>query len=158
MAKRTPLFLAFAIGVASGALGRREPRNGVIDVAGPSDLSVVISHLPIDKGDPVEAGSLIAVLDKASVRKATRGGADARQARTRPQPQEPGSHFRFRERCPRAGRRRGAAPEPMRRNAGRRRGPGSLSGLGELDRRDPGDLVAQAAAAESCMSFAVDPI
>jgi multidrug efflux pump subunit AcrA (membrane-fusion protein) len=71
MAKRTPLFLAFAIGVASGALGRLEPRNGVIDVAGPSDLSVVISHLPIDKGDPVEAGSLIAVLDKASVRKAT---------------------------------------------------------------------------------------
>ena len=57
--------------VAVSALGRLEPKNGVVEVAGPSDLSVVISRLLVDKGDPVEAGSLIAVLDKAAVRKAT---------------------------------------------------------------------------------------
>jgi HlyD family secretion protein len=56
---------------AVSALGRLEPKDGVIDVAGPSDLSVVISHLLVDKGDPVEAGSLIAVLDTAAVREAS---------------------------------------------------------------------------------------
>jgi HlyD family secretion protein len=56
---------------AVSALGRLEPKDGVIEVAGPSDLSVVISRLLVDKGDPVERGSLIAVLDKAAVRKAT---------------------------------------------------------------------------------------
>jgi HlyD family secretion protein len=53
------------------ALGRLEPKDGVIEVAGPSDPSVVISRLLVDKGDPVEAGSLIAVLDKATVHKAS---------------------------------------------------------------------------------------
>ncbi len=52
---------------AVSALGRLEPKDGVIEVAGPSDLSVVISRLLVDKGDPVEAGQLIAVLDKAAV-------------------------------------------------------------------------------------------
>ena len=51
------------------ALGRLEPKDGVIEVAGPSDLSVVISRLLVDKGDPVETGTLIAVLDKAAVRR-----------------------------------------------------------------------------------------
>jgi HlyD family secretion protein len=55
---------------AVSALGRLEPKDGVIEVAGPSDASVVISRLVVDKGDSVEAGSLIAVLDKAAVRKA----------------------------------------------------------------------------------------
>jgi HlyD family secretion protein len=45
------------------ALGRLEPKDGIIRVAGPSRLSVVIAELFIDEGDWVEAGRPIAVLD-----------------------------------------------------------------------------------------------
>jgi HlyD family secretion protein len=68
---------------AVSALGRLQPKDGVIEVAGPSDLSVVISRLVVDKGDPVEAGSLIAVLDKATVRKATVTRLEAELAHAR---------------------------------------------------------------------------
>jgi HlyD family secretion protein len=68
---------------AVSALGRLEPKDGVIEVAGPSDLSVVISRLVVDKGDPVEVGSLIAVLDTAAVRKATVRRLEAELAHAR---------------------------------------------------------------------------
>ena len=45
------------------ALGRLEPKDGVIRLAGPSQPSVVLSRLLVDKGDRVRAGQVIAVLD-----------------------------------------------------------------------------------------------
>jgi len=48
------------------ALGRLAPKDGVLRVAGPSRSSVVLSKLLVDKGDHVEAGQLIAVLDSSA--------------------------------------------------------------------------------------------
>jgi multidrug efflux pump subunit AcrA (membrane-fusion protein) len=45
------------------ALGRLEPKDGLLRVAGPSRMSVVIARLLVDEGDWVEAGQTIAVLD-----------------------------------------------------------------------------------------------
>src|SRR5437763_783255 len=45
------------------ALGRLEPKDGIIRVAGPSRPSVVIAKLLVEEGDRVEAGQPIAVLD-----------------------------------------------------------------------------------------------
>jgi HlyD family secretion protein len=45
------------------ALGRLEPRDGPIRVAGPSRPSVVLSSLLVDEGDEVKAGQKLAVLD-----------------------------------------------------------------------------------------------
>jgi len=45
------------------ALGRLEPKDGVIRVAGPSHFAVVIGKLFIDTNDPVTAGQPIALLD-----------------------------------------------------------------------------------------------
>jgi HlyD family secretion protein len=45
------------------ALGRFQPKDGVIRVAGPSQPSVVIARLLVDKGDHVQAGQVIATLD-----------------------------------------------------------------------------------------------
>jgi HlyD family secretion protein len=53
------------------ALGRLEPDNGVIRVAGPSHPTVVIGKLFIDDGDPVKAGQTIAILDSYESTKAT---------------------------------------------------------------------------------------
>lgn len=44
------------------ALGRLEPKDGILRVAGPSRPSVVIARLLVEKGDRVEAGQAIAVL------------------------------------------------------------------------------------------------
>jgi HlyD family secretion protein len=52
------------------ALGRIEPKDGVIEVAGPSEPSVVIARLLVDEGDRVKRGQLLATLDTASLRKA----------------------------------------------------------------------------------------
>ena len=52
------------------ALGRIEPKDGVIEVAGPSEPSVVIAKLRVDKGDRVEQGQILAILDTAGLRKA----------------------------------------------------------------------------------------
>lgn len=49
--------------VAVAALGRIEPREGVIRVSGPSRIAVVIGQLRVAKGDKVEAGDVLAVLD-----------------------------------------------------------------------------------------------
>lgn len=52
------------------ALGRIEPKDGVLDVAGPSDPSVVIARLLVDEGDRVEKGQVLATLDTADLRRA----------------------------------------------------------------------------------------
>ena len=69
--------------VAVSALGRLEPKDGVIEVSGPSDPSVVISRLLVDKGDPVEKNQLIAELDTAAVREATVARLEAELAHAR---------------------------------------------------------------------------
>jgi HlyD family secretion protein len=45
------------------ALGRIEPREGVIRISGPSRVAVVIGRLHVAKGDSVEEGDVLAVLD-----------------------------------------------------------------------------------------------
>ena len=45
------------------ALGRLEPRGGVIRVAGPSHVAVVITDLSVQQGDVLEKGQVIARLD-----------------------------------------------------------------------------------------------
>ena len=51
------------------SLGRLEPKHGVIRVAGPSKISVVVSKLLVEEGDAVTHGQTIAVLDNyASVK------------------------------------------------------------------------------------------
>jgi len=54
---------AGATPVAITALGRIEPRNGVIRISGPSRIAVVIGELRVAKGDEVKAGDVVAVLD-----------------------------------------------------------------------------------------------
>jgi HlyD family secretion protein len=58
------------------ALGRLEPKDGIIRLAGPSRASVVIAKLLVEEGDWVNAGQPIAELD-------TRGEDEARMARAR---------------------------------------------------------------------------
>lgn len=59
-----------ALGVS--ALGRLEPRDGVLRVAGPSSPSAnVVKTLRVAEGDTVKAGQLIATLDTASILAAT---------------------------------------------------------------------------------------
>jgi HlyD family secretion protein len=55
---------------AVAALGRLQPRDGVIRVAGPSLAAVVVSRLLVDKGDRVEKGQVIALLDETAIREA----------------------------------------------------------------------------------------
>jgi HlyD family secretion protein len=52
------------------ALGRLEPKDGVIRLAGPSQSSVVIARLLVDKGDRVDAGQVVAILDNFEAAKA----------------------------------------------------------------------------------------
>lgn len=54
-------------GDAVSALGRLEPGEGVIRVSGPSGQSRVIASLPVNEGDFVEKGQLLAVLDHHGV-------------------------------------------------------------------------------------------
>lgn len=49
------------------ALGRLEPRDGVIQLAGPAQPAVVITELLVEEGDRVEEGQRIAVLDGYSL-------------------------------------------------------------------------------------------
>jgi HlyD family secretion protein len=48
---------------AVAALGRLEPRDGLIRIAGPSRPSVVIAELLVEEGDRVSAGQPLAILD-----------------------------------------------------------------------------------------------
>ena len=52
------------------ALGRLEPEDGLIRVAGPSGINAVIGKLFVDDGDTVEDGQLIATLDTVEERAA----------------------------------------------------------------------------------------
>jgi HlyD family secretion protein len=52
------------------ALGRLEPKDGIIRVAGPSHFAVVIGKLLIDTNDHVTAGQTIAILDNYETTKA----------------------------------------------------------------------------------------
>jgi HlyD family secretion protein len=62
---------------AVSALGRIEPDDGVIRVAGPSQPAVVIGQLLIDDNDEVHAGQLIAVLDTHAISEAAVAELDA---------------------------------------------------------------------------------
>lgn len=53
------------------ALGRLEPEDGIRRLAGPSGASAVIAELRVDKGDPVEPGQIVAVLDTVPIWEAT---------------------------------------------------------------------------------------
>jgi HlyD family secretion protein len=73
------------------ALGRLEPKDGVLRIAGPSRPSVVIAKLLVDEGDRVQAGQPLAELDTiaaddAAVAKAraTLRNAEAAMGRIRP--------------------------------------------------------------------------
>ena len=52
------------------ALGRIEPEDGLMRLAGPSGRSGVIGELFVDDGDPLQKGQLIATLDTIGERKA----------------------------------------------------------------------------------------
>jgi len=52
------------------ALGRLEPKDGVLRVAGPSHFAVVIGQLMVDTNDRVTAGQTIAILDNHNAVKA----------------------------------------------------------------------------------------
>jgi len=52
------------------ALGRIEPKDGVIRVAGPSQPAVVIGKLFIDHGDVVQTNQILALLDNHAVLRA----------------------------------------------------------------------------------------
>lgn len=67
-------------GKAVTALGRLEPKDGLICVAGPSDPSVVIAELFVGEGDRVEAGQVLARLDTFAVRKASLERVEAKLA------------------------------------------------------------------------------
>ncbi len=56
------------------ALGRLQPKDGILRIAGPSQPSVVIAELLVEKGDEVEAGQPVAILDTLEI-------LDARVAR-----------------------------------------------------------------------------
>jgi HlyD family secretion protein len=65
------------------ALGRIEPKDGVIRVAGPSDTVVVVKELRVDRGDRVRAGQVIALLDTEALRRAELERAEADLANAR---------------------------------------------------------------------------
>jgi len=52
------------------ALGRIEPGDGVVHVAGPSGAPPVIAELLVEEGDRVEKGQVLAVLDTHALRQA----------------------------------------------------------------------------------------
>jgi HlyD family secretion protein len=52
------------------ALGRLEPRRGVIRVAGPPRAAVVIEKLEVEEGDVVESGRVLAILQGVGLQRA----------------------------------------------------------------------------------------
>ena len=62
-ADREPFEAIAPAPVAITALGRIEPRDGVIRISGPSRAAVVIGELRVAKGDVVKTGGVLAVLD-----------------------------------------------------------------------------------------------
>ncbi|MEO6027809.1 MAG: HlyD family efflux transporter periplasmic adaptor subunit [Candidatus Binatia bacterium] len=68
--------------VAVTALGRIQPKDGVVRIAGPSGVSVVIAELLVEQGDRVAAGAVVARLDQWELRQAgvTRARAEFEHA------------------------------------------------------------------------------
>lgn len=64
------------------ALGRLEPGDGVVRVAGPSSGSSVVAALEVEEGDFVEAGQRLAILDRHAVESAAAEQRRAELART----------------------------------------------------------------------------
>src|SRR4051812_7438433 len=52
------------------AIGRLRPGRGVVRVAGPSQIAVVVGKLLVDEGDHVDRGQPIAILDNHAAQKA----------------------------------------------------------------------------------------
>ncbi len=52
------------------ALGRLEPRGGLLRLSGPSSASAVVAQLLVEEGDAVSEGQVIALLDTFEVRQA----------------------------------------------------------------------------------------
>jgi HlyD family secretion protein len=77
------LLLVLNIGIAQAedfvvtSLGRIEPNGGIIELAGPSGSSAVISELNVKEGDLVTNGQVLAVLDSYAKRKADIGRLQA---------------------------------------------------------------------------------
>jgi multidrug efflux pump subunit AcrA (membrane-fusion protein) len=67
------------------ALGRLEPKDGLIRLAGPSQPSVVIERLLVEEGDPVEKGQVIALLDTVAIHEAMVSRLEAELATARSQ-------------------------------------------------------------------------
>lgn len=69
---------------AVAARGRIEPRDGVLQVSGPSDFVVVVGRLDVREGDRVEAGQVLALTDAYPLRQARvrglRTGIETQQA------------------------------------------------------------------------------
>lgn len=55
---------------AISAIGRIEPGEGAIHVAGPSGAAPVIAELRVEEGDRVERGQTLAILDTHALRQA----------------------------------------------------------------------------------------
>lgn len=55
---------------AVAARGRLEPKDGLILIAGPSEMTVVVQRLLVDEGDRVKAAQVIAILDQVTLRQA----------------------------------------------------------------------------------------
>ena len=66
------------------ALGRLEPKDGILRVTGPSRPSLVIADLLVQKGDRLKAGTPIAVLDTRDedAARVSRAKAELTNART----------------------------------------------------------------------------
>ncbi len=62
------------------ALGRLEPKDGVVRVAGPSLMAVVVARLLVENGDRVEQGQELALLDEIEIREAALALAEAQLA------------------------------------------------------------------------------
>jgi HlyD family secretion protein len=55
---------------AVAARGRIKPKDGILRIAGPSDFVAVVGKLNVDRGDAVQAGQVIAVMDTLPAREA----------------------------------------------------------------------------------------
>jgi HlyD family secretion protein len=62
---------------AVAARGRIRPKDGILRIAGPSDFVAVVGKLNVDRGDSVQAGQVIAVMDTLPAREARVGRVQA---------------------------------------------------------------------------------
>jgi len=67
---------------AIASLGRLQPRDGVVRIAGPAMVAVV-RRLDVDRGDRVKRGQVIALLDETEIREAAVARSRARVSNAR---------------------------------------------------------------------------